>query len=122
MVVSNSKQQELKAWMLRLNLKEEDLLEKFILGSGPGGQKVNKTASCVYLKHLPTGLEVKCGKERSQETNRFLARRDLCELLEKELFGTKTSKEKEIEKIRKQKQRKARKIKRKQSHSLPDNL
>lgn len=108
--------------MERLGIREEDLLEKFILGSGPGGQKVNKTASCVYLKHLPTGIETKCSRERSRETNRYLARRELCDLLEKELFGIKTSKEKEIDKIKKQKKRKSRKTKRKLLQNLPDNL
>jgi protein subunit release factor B len=113
MAVSQQKKDELAARMLRLNIREEDLLEKFVLGSGPGGQKVNKTASAVYLKHLPTGIEVKCSKERSQDLNRFFARRELCERVEKEFFGIKTPKEKEIEKIKKQKKRKERKLKKK---------
>ncbi|MFA5249880.1 MAG: peptide chain release factor-like protein [Parachlamydiales bacterium] len=70
-------------WRMRfLGLKEEDLAEKFILGSGKGGQNLHKTSSCVYLKHLPTGLEVKCQKTRSREENRYLARWMLCQLLE----------------------------------------
>lgn len=113
MVVSKKKLDELKARMDQLQIREEDLLEKFILGSGPGGQKINKTASTVYLKHLPSKIEIKCSKERSQEINRFLARRELCERIEKQVFGTKTSKEIEAEKIRKQKKRKQRKSKRK---------
>lgn len=113
MAVSKQKQDELQERMKQLNIRPDDLIEKFILGSGPGGQKVNKTASTVYIKHIPTQIEVKCSKDRSQEINRFLARRELCERIEKKLFGTKTTKEKEIEKIKKQKRRKERKSKRK---------
>lgn len=110
MVVSKEKQDELAARMKLLQIQEGDLIEKFILGSGPGGQKVNKTASTVYLKHIPTGIEIKCSQDRSQDINRFLARRALCERLEKDQFGIKSPKEKAIEKIKKQKKRKARKL------------
>ena len=68
--------------MADLGLREEDLDERFIRGSGPGGQKVNKTASCVYLKHQPTGIEVQCQHERSRERNRSVAREWLCHRLE----------------------------------------
>lgn len=68
--------------MAKLRLGEDDLLEKFILGSGSGGQKINKTSSCVYLKHLPSGIEVKCQAHRSREMNRFQARLELCDRLE----------------------------------------
>lgn len=122
MVVSKKKLEELKIRMDQLQIREEDLLEKFILGSGPGGQKINKTASTVYLKHLPSKIEIKCSKERSQEINRFLARRELCERIEKQVFGTKTSKEKEAEKIKKQKKRKERKLKRKLVDNSSSNL
>ena len=70
MTVSKEKQEALKKRMEALGIHEEDLIEKFILGSGSGGQKVNKTSSCVYLKHLPTKIEVKCQQERSREMNR----------------------------------------------------
>ena len=122
MPISKHKQDELSERMRRLSIREEELLEKFILGSGPGGQKVNKTASSVYLKHIPSGIEVKCSKERSQEMNRFFARRELCERIEKELFGIKTSKEKELDKIKKQKKRKTRKLKRKLVDNSQNNL
>jgi peptide chain release factor len=63
--------------MSKLNIKEEDIVERFVRSSGPGGQNVNKTSTCVHLKHLPTGLEVKCQQERSQAQNRYLARKIL---------------------------------------------
>jgi protein subunit release factor B len=66
MAVRKEKLDELHEKMNKLEIREEDLLEKFILGSGSGGQKVNKTSSCVYLKHLPSGIEVKCQKDRSR--------------------------------------------------------
>jgi peptide chain release factor len=84
-----------------LGILDEDLIEKFILSSGKGGQKVNKTASCVYLKHIPTGIEIKCGRERSRELNRFFARRELCDRLEH-------TAEKRADKVRKQKKRRRR--------------
>lgn len=72
----------LKERMERLLIREADLIEKFVHGSGPGGQKINKTASCVYLKHLPTGLEVHCQESRSRDANREIARLRMCERVE----------------------------------------
>jgi protein subunit release factor B len=99
--------------MEELGIREEDLIEKFILGSGSGGQKINKTSSCVYLKHIPTGIEVKCQEERSRELNRFLARRKLVEEMDRRVNNAKTKKVKEEEKIRRQKRRKSRRQKQK---------
>ena len=99
--------------MEELDIREEDLIEKFILGSGKGGQKVNKTSSCVYLKHIPTGIEVKCQRERSRELNRYLARRELCEKVAYELHQEKSKKQREQEKIRQQKKRRSRRLKQK---------
>lgn len=104
-----SKAKELQLRMERLEIKDTDLLEKFILGSGSGGQKINKTSSCVYLKHLPTGIEIKCQKSRSRELNRVYARRDLCDKLEELLFQKKSKKRAASEKIRRQKKRRSRK-------------
>jgi len=81
--VTLEKHQELAERMRRLGVSEEDLEERFIRASGPGGQKVNKTSTCVYIKHSPTGIEVKCMKDRSQSINRFLARRELIERIER---------------------------------------
>lgn len=97
--------------MLTLGIREPDLEEKFILGSGKGGQKVNKTSSCVYLRHNPTGLEVKCGQTRFREQNRFLARRELCDRLEARQRGMQTARQQTIEKIRRQKRRRSRRQK-----------
>jgi protein subunit release factor B len=90
-------------------LLEKDILEKFVSGSGSGGQKLNKTQNCVYLKHIPTGLEVKCQKDRSRESNRFFARRELLEKFKEKFLGIKTKKMSELEKIKKQKNRRKRK-------------
>jgi len=111
--VSPEKKRALARRMEELGIMDSDLIEKFILGSGKGGQKVNKTASCVYLKHLPTGIEVKCQQERSRELNRYLARQELCEKLAYEVHQEKTKKRKEMEKIRQQKKRRSRRLKQK---------
>lgn len=95
----------------RLGIKENDLTEKFIRGSGPGGQNVNKVATAVYLKHNPSGLEVKAQKARTQGLNRFLARRLLAEKMEEKLNGIKSRKQAEIEKKRRNKQRRTRRTK-----------
>jgi peptide chain release factor len=96
-----------------LGIKEEDLIEKFILGSGSGGQKINKTSSCVYLKHIPTGIEIKCQRERSRELNRYYARRELCDRIEEKIENKKSQRQQMIEKIRRQKRRRSRKSKEK---------
>ena len=88
--ISQEKQESLRRRLESLGLREEDLEERFVRGSGSGGQKVNKTASAVYLKHAPSGLEIKCQKSRSQANNRFFARRELADRYESEVMGQKT--------------------------------
>ena len=105
--VSVEKNRWLKARMELLGVGEQDLEERFIHASGNGGQHVNKSSSCVYLKHLPTGVEVKCMEARSQSLNRFLARRYLLEKIEA-LSGGTTKKELQAEKLRRQKARRKR--------------
>jgi len=107
------KEEALKAKMGSLGIKESDLIEKFILASKKGGQKVNKTSACVYLKHIPTGIEVKCQKERSQALNRFLARRILANKIESLIMGKKSEERKRIEKIRRQKRKRSKRAKEK---------
>ena len=116
-MVSPEKEKELLRQMTELKVREVDLVEKFIRGSGPGGQKINKTSSCVYLLHLPSGIEVKCQRTRSQASNRFFARRALCERLAELILNRKTKKQQEIAKIRRQKQKRS---KRQQEKVLRD--
>jgi protein subunit release factor B len=113
--VSEEKNKWLKEKMESLGISESDIEEKFICSSGKGGQNVNKTATCVYLKHIPTGIEVKCMKDRSQSVNRFLARRELIERIEK-LFGKKTDEDIKKEKIRKQKAKRRKRARLKHEH------
>jgi len=100
--VSEEKNKWLREHMEALGIQEKDIEEKFIRSSGHGGQNVNKTATCVYLKHLPTGIEVKCMQDRSQSINRFLARRELVKKIGA-LSGQITTDDIRREKIRKQK-------------------
>jgi protein subunit release factor B len=109
--VSPENENQLIERMARLGIRESDLVEQFIKGSGKGGQKVNKTSSCVYLMHKPTGIEVKCQKERSQALNRFLARRELCDKIEERANSAKSARRQEAEKIRRQKRRRSRRQK-----------
>jgi len=106
--VSQAKEVELAERMARCGLREEDLKESFVRSSGPGGQKVNRTSTCVQLVHGPSGLEVKMQQERSQGLNRFFARRRLCELLERTVLGDESPEAKNIVKARRQKDRRRR--------------
>lgn len=106
--VTQKKREELEKRMASLGIREEDIEEKFIRSSGPGGQNVNKTATCVFLRHIPTGLEIKMQRERLQRLNRYYARKRLCELIEEEKLGKKSPAALRAEKTRKQKQRRKR--------------
>jgi len=111
--ISKTKQEALKKKMQQLGIKEGDIEEKFIRSRGPGGQKVNKASSCVYLKHIPTGIKVRCQKERSQVLNRFLARRTLVNKIEKLINGELSEEKRRIEKIRRQKRKRSKRAKEK---------
>jgi protein subunit release factor B len=111
--VSPEKELALRQRMERLGVLENDLRETFVRSSGPGGQKVNKTSSCVFLVHLPTGLSVKCQQERSQAMNRFRARRILLDRIEKIKTGIVAAEKARIDKLRRQKQRRSRRAKEK---------
>ena len=109
--VSPEKEAALLQRMAKFRVYEHDLEERFIKGSGRGGQKINKTSSCVSLVHRPTGIEIKCQRGRSQSLNRFLARRELCDRIEERMAGERSRKEQEREKIRRQKRRRSRRQK-----------
>ncbi len=97
--------------MLALGVREEDIVESFIRSSGPGGQNVNKTATCVYLKHLPTGLEVKCQRQRSQLLNRNLARHILLSKIENRIKHQFLQKQSIKAKIMRQTRKKPKRVK-----------
>jgi protein subunit release factor B len=111
--VSPDKEQALTERMEKLGLREADIVEKFIRSGGHGGQNVNKVATCVYLKHVPTGLEVKCQQERSQALNRFLARRILADKVEAGILGKQSEEEQRIARIRRQKRKRSKRAKEK---------
>ena len=119
--VSEEKNKWLREQMEALAIQEKDIEEKFIRSSGHGGQNVNKTSTCVYLKHLPTGIEVKCMKDRSQSINRFLARRELLKRIEG--LSGQSSVDVKRDKIRKQKAKsKRRTLKRIETKNLDSRL
>lgn len=112
-IVGQDKEEALKVKMASLGIRQSDIEEFFICSGKPGGQKVNKTSACVYLKHIPTGTEVKCQETRSQALNRFLARRILAGKIESLILGKESEEQKRYEKIRRQKRRRSRRAKEK---------
>ena len=104
---------KIKSLMAEASVFEEDLEETFILGGGPGGQKTNKTSSVVRLFHPPSGIQVRCGENRSREINRWLARRMLAELILERERGRKSAARQAAEKVRRQKRRRSRRQKQK---------
>ncbi|CAN0028590.1 unnamed protein product, partial [Scytosiphon promiscuus] len=90
-------------------LLDEDIDEKFVKGSGPGGQKINKVRNCVQLTHLPTGVSVSCQDSRELHANRHIARKRLTEKVEFQLEGEDSKVGRRIDKIRTRKARSQRK-------------
>jgi len=111
--VGPRKEQALLEKMGALDIREEDLAESFVRSGGKGGQHVNKTSTCVCLKHGPTGLEVKCQKERSQALNRYHARALLVRKIETLIKGKESEEVRKIEKLRRQKRKRSRRAKEK---------
>ena len=110
-MITPEKWERLHARMEALRVVEADLEEHFIRASGKGGQKVNKTSSCVHLKQKSSGVEVRCQKTRSQADNRYWARKELCDRIEGIVLGEKSKKQQAYEKIRRQKRRRSRRAK-----------
>jgi len=111
--VSPGKERELSERMQRMGVREQDFRETFVRAAGRGGQKVNKTSSCVFLSHLPTGLSVKCQRSRSRALNRFLARRQLLDKIERLREGRLSEEQQRIAKIRRQKRKRSKRAKEK---------
>jgi len=111
--VSPEKERELFERMQRLGVSEEEIEEKFVRSQGAGGQNVNKTSTCVALRHRPTGVRVKCQAERSQGLNRFRARRLLLDKIEEKIRGEWSARQQTIEKIRRQKRKRSQRAKEK---------
>ncbi len=111
--VAPAKMRELERRMERLGIEEADLEEVFVRSSGPGGQKVNKTSSCVVLKHKPSGIVIKCMETRSRELNRFLARRRLVDRIAEQIDRELSERQQRIEKIRRQKRKRSKRAKEK---------
>ncbi len=111
--VSPLKEKGLIKKMEALNIHEKDIKESFVRSGGKGGQHVNKTSTCVYLKHIPTGIEVKCQEERSQSLNRYKARVILFKKIDQLVKGKESEEIQRIEKIRRQKRKRSKRAKEK---------
>jgi protein subunit release factor B len=111
--VSAEKEKDLIERMTALNIREEEIEESFVRSGGKGGQHVNKVSTCVQLKHLPTGIEVKCQEERSQALNRYRARVLLVKKIDQLIKGRESEELRRIEKIRRQKRKRSRRAKEK---------
>ena len=109
--ISPLKEKKLIEKMESLNIREEDIEESFVRSGGKGGQHVNKTSTCVYLRHIPTGVDVKCQEERSQILNRYRARVLLVGKIDQLVKGKESEEIQRIEKIRRQKRKRSKRAK-----------
>jgi protein subunit release factor B len=111
MPLSGDRARALEERLARLGVRAEDLEESFVHSGGKGGQNVNKVATCVVLVHRPTGISVKCQRERTQGANRLIARQMLADKIEERKLGAASKRQQEAEKIRRQKRRRSRRAK-----------
>ncbi len=105
--VSSAKEQALERRLQALGIREQDLVERFLRSRGPGGQNVNKVETGVYLRHIPSGIEVKMQQERSQALNRYRARQVLADRFEAAVLRRRTEKQAMIDRLRKQKRKRS---------------
>ena len=99
----------------KIIIQEQDLEENFVKGSGAGGQKINKTSSCVQLKHIPTGIMIETQRFRSLADNRREARKLLAQKLDTLVNGDQSKMARKIAKLQKQKQKQKQRAKKKYS-------
>lgn len=111
--VSEEKENALWERWAKLGIDPADVTEAFIRSGGNGGQNVNKVATCVQLKHLPTGIEVKCQQSRTQGMNRYYARKILADKIETIKLGNASAERQRAEKIRRQKRKRSKRAKEK---------
>jgi protein subunit release factor B len=111
MPLSGDRARALEERLARLGVRAEDLEESFVHSGGKGGQNVNKVATCVVLVHRPTGIAVKCQRERTQGANRLIARQLLADKIEERRLGAASKRQQEAEKVRRQKRRRSRRAK-----------
>lgn len=106
--VTPNKKNDLAERIARLGIDLALVEEKFVKGSGPGGQKVNKTSSTVLLSYPPLGLTVRCSRERSQAINRFVALRELVDEIEERVSPETSERLRERDRVRRRKSRRGR--------------
>jgi protein subunit release factor B len=111
--VGEKKEKALRERMEALEVREEDIEEKFVRSGGKGGQHVNKVSTCVQLRHSPTGVEARCSRERSQALNRYRARVLLIKKIEDMVKGRESEERKHIEKLKRQKRKRSKRAKEK---------
>ena len=111
--VTADKERALLARLAALGIREDELEERFVRSGGKGGQNVNKVATCVVLRHSPSGIVAKCQETRTQAMNRFLARRRLADEIEARRRGEASARAQEAARIRRQKRRRSRRAKEK---------